>query len=186
MRPSLSVCSVLNACLRLRPMQWLNFKQRIKAPMIYLRYLIFPYNCDYVLSSTTQSVYHGRERGWLLFGWDYFGPIWTLLDLFRQTWFFASKTEKCFLAKVIWSKKLSFVWKDPKESKWAQNGPKWSKICYIDHFGSFWTLVDHFGTSATLPCLVIFDPKRAFLDPPAHMIKGWQGPKLLQTNFIYV
>ena len=61
--------------------------------------------------------------------WDYFGPIWTLLDLFRQTWFFASKTEKCFLAKVIWSKKLSFVWKDPKESKWAQNGPKWSKIC---------------------------------------------------------
>ena len=67
--------------------------------------------------------------------WDYFGPIWTLLDLFRQTWFFASKTEKCFLAKVIWSKKLSFVWKDPKESKWAQNGRKWSKICYIDHFG---------------------------------------------------
>ena len=67
--------------------------------------------------------------------WDYFGPIWTLLDLFIQTWFFASKTEKCFLAKVIWSKKLSFVWKDPKESKWAQNGPKWSKICYSDHFG---------------------------------------------------
>ena len=41
--------------------------------------------------------------------WDYFGPIWTLLDLFRQTWFFASKAVKCFLAKVIWSKKLGFV-----------------------------------------------------------------------------
>ena len=96
------------------------------------------------------------------------------------------KTEKCFLAEVIWSKKSSFVWNDPKESKWVQNGPKWSKICYIDHFGSFWTLVDHFGTSATLPFLVIFGPKRAFLDPPAHMIEGRQGPKLLQTNFVYV
>ena len=74
----------------------------------------------------------------------------------------------------------------PKRSKRAQNDPKWPKICYIDHFGSFWTLVDHFGTSATLPFLVIFGPKRAFLDPPAHMIEGRQGPKLLQTNFVYV
>ena len=112
--------------------------------------------------------------------------IWTLLDHFRQNLIFCLKTEKCFLAEVIWSKKSSFVWNDPKESKWVQNGPKWSKICYIDHFGSFWTLVDHFGTSATLPFLVIFGPKRAFLDPPAHMIEGRQGPKLLQTNFVLV
>ena len=118
--------------------------------------------------------------------WGHFGPIWTLSDQFRQNLIFCLKTEKCFLVEVIWSKKSSFVWNDPNESKWVQNGPKWSKICYIDHFGSFWTLVDHFGTSATLPCLVIFGPKRAFLDPPAHMIEGRQGPKLLQTNFVYV
>ena len=73
-----------------------------------------------------------------------------------------------------------------KESKWAQNGPKWSKTCYIDHLGSFWTLLDHFGTLASLPCLAIFSPKRAILDPPAHMIEGWQWPKLLQTNLVYV
>ena len=118
--------------------------------------------------------------------WDHFGPIWTLCDYFRQNLIFCLKTEKCFLAKVSWSKKSSFVRNHPTESKWAQNDPKWSKICYIDHFGSFWTLVDHFGTSATLPCLVIFGPKRAFLDPPAHTIEGWQGPKLLETKFVYV
>ena len=32
---------------------------------------------------------------------DPFGLFWTFLD---KTWFFASKTKKCFLAKVIWSK----------------------------------------------------------------------------------
>ena len=41
--------------------------------------------------------------------WGHFGPIWTLLDHFRQNLIFCLKTEKCFLAKVIWSKKLSFV-----------------------------------------------------------------------------
>ena len=30
-----------------------------------------------------------------------------------NSWFFASKTEKCLLAKVLWSKKSSFVWYDP-------------------------------------------------------------------------
>ena len=55
---------------------------------------------------------------------DHFGPIWTLLDHFRQNLIFCLKTEKCFFAKVIWSKKSSFVRNDPKESKWAQNDPK--------------------------------------------------------------
>ena len=51
---------------------------------------------------------------------------------------------------------------------WAQNGPKWSKTCYIDHLGSFWALLDRFGTSASLPCSAIFGPKRAI------MIRGSQ------------
>ena len=118
--------------------------------------------------------------------WGHFGPIWTLWDHFRQNLIFCLKNTKCFLAKVIWGKKSSLVWNDLKESKWAQNGVKWSKTCYNDNFGSFWTLLDHFGTSASLPCLAIFGPKRAFLDPPAHMIEGWQCPKPLQTNFVYV
>ena len=118
--------------------------------------------------------------------WGHFGPIWTLLDHFRQNLIFCSKSLRPRSTFLFWGKKSSFVWNDPKESKWAQNDPKWPKICYIDHFGSFWTLVDHFGTSATLPFLVIFGPKRVFLDPPAHMIGGWQGPKLLETKFVYV
>merc|ERR1711928_14347 len=46
--------------------------------------------------------------------------------------------------------------------------------------------LDLFGTSASLPCSAIFGPKRAILDPSAHMIEGWQWPKLLQTNLVYV
>ena len=106
--------------------------------------------------------------------WGHFGPIWTLWNHFRQHLIFGSKSlwprsTLCFLGK-----KSSFVWNDQKGSKWSQNGPKWSKTCYIDHLGSFWTLLDHFWTSASLPCLAIFGPKRAILDPPAHMIEGWQ------------
>ena len=118
--------------------------------------------------------------------WGHFGPIWTLWNHFRQHLIFGSKSlwprsTLCFLGK-----KSSFVWNDQKGSKWSQNGPKWSKTCYIDHLGSFWTLLDHFWTSASLPCLAIFGPKRAILDPPAHTIEGWQWLKLLQTNLVYV
>ena len=117
--------------------------------------------------------------------WGHFGPIWTLWDHFRQNLIFCLKNTKCFSAKVIWSKKSSFVWNDPKGFKRVQNGPKWSKTCYIGHLGSFWTLLDHFGKSVSLPCTAIFGPKRAISGPPAHMIEGWQWPKLLQTNFVY-
>ena len=37
--------------------------------------------------------------------WGHFGPIWTLWDHFRQNLIFCLKKTKCFLAKVIWSKK---------------------------------------------------------------------------------
>ena len=118
--------------------------------------------------------------------WGHFGTIWTLFDHFTQNLIFCLESTKCFLAKVIWSKNSSFVWNDQKESKWAQNDPKWSNTCYIDHLGSFWALLDHFGALASLPCSAIFGPKRAILDPSAHMIEGWQWPKLLQTNLVYV
>ena len=118
--------------------------------------------------------------------WGHFGTSWNLFDHITQNLIFCLKNTKCFLAKVIWSKKSSFVWNDKKESKWAQNGPKWSKTCYIDHLGSFWTLLDHFGGLASMPCLANFGPTRAILDPPAHMIEGWQWPKLFHTNLVYV
>ena len=119
----------------------------------------------------------------------HFVPFWAHLDFwdhFRLNLIFCPKSLWPRSTLCFWGKKSSFVWNDPKKSNWAQNGTKWSKTCYIDHFGSFWTLLDLFGTSASLPCLAIFGPKRAILDPPAHMIEGCQCPKLLQTNFVYV
>merc|ERR1712047_49070 len=71
-------------------------------------------------------------------------------------------------------------------AKLGPKWPQWSKTCYIDHLGSFWALLDRFGTPASLPCSAIFGPKRVILDPSAHMIEGWQWPKLLQTNLVYV
>ena len=65
------------------------------------------------------------------------GPFGPFFYHFLQKLIFCQENTKCFLAKVIWSKNSSFVWNDQKESKWAQNGPNWSKICYSDHFGSF-------------------------------------------------
>ena len=67
--------------------------------------------------------------------WGHFGPIWTLFGHFTQNLSFCSKSlwprsTLCFLGK-----KSSFVWNDQKGSKWSQNGPKWSKTCYIDHLG---------------------------------------------------
>ena len=61
----------------------------------------------------------------------------------NQRSIFRLKNTKCPLAKVVWSKKSSFVWNGSKGPKWAQKCPKWSKTCYIDHLGPFGTLLDH-------------------------------------------
>ena len=100
--------------------------------------------------------------------WGHFGPIWTLFGHFTQNFSFCSKSllprsSLCFIGK-----KSSFVWKDKKGSKQSQNGPKWSKTCYINHLGSFWNLLDHFGTSTSLPRFAIFGPKGSFWPPCTH------------------
>ena len=41
--------------------------------------------------------------------WCHFGIIWTLFDHFTQNLIFCPENTKCFLAKVIWSQKSSFV-----------------------------------------------------------------------------
>ena len=57
-------------------------------------------------------------------------------------------------------------------------------ILYIKKTLPFGTLLDHIETIASLPCLAIFGPKRAFWDPPLHIMGGWQGPKLPETNLV--
>ena len=120
---------------------------------------------------------------------DHLGPFWDHLDPF---WSFHTKLDflpwkhKVLLGQSDLEQKLKFCVKWPKR---LQMGPKWPqmvKTCYIDHLGSFWALLDHFGALASLPCSAIFGPKRAISDPSAHMIEGWQWPKLLQTNLVYV
>ena len=112
-----------------------------------------------------------------------FGLFWIISD---KTWFFApnhfgQEALFCFEAK-----NFCFVWNDPKESKWAQNDHKWPRICYIDHFGSFWDPRKPLWNISNPAMFGHFWPKKGFFGPPAHMIKGWQGSKLLQTNFVYV
>ena len=58
---------------------------------------------------------------------------------------------------------------DQKGSKWSQNGPKWSKTCYIDHFG---IILGPLRPLWDVGKPAIFGPKRAILDPSAHMIEG--------------
>ena len=55
--------------------------------------------------------------------WGHFGTIWTLFDHFTQNLIFCLESTKCFLAKVIWSKKFCVKW--PKR---VQMGPKWPQM----------------------------------------------------------
>ena len=115
--------------------------------------------------------------------WGHFGPIWTLFGHFTQNFSFCSKSllprsSLCFIGK-----KSSFVWKDKKGSKQSQNGPKWSKTCYINHLGSFWTLLDHFGTSTSLPRFAIFGPKGPFWTPLHTWLKDGNGQNCIKPTW---
>ena len=78
--------------------------------------------------STLQSGPKGSERdqnGQPKCFWSFgthFGPLWTLLDHFRQKWFFCPKWTKLGLAEVLRSKISILVWNGPKGPRWAQKG----------------------------------------------------------------
>ena len=102
------------------------------------------------------------------------GPFWTILD---KNDFFApngqsSGWQRCFGAKNINS--------CLKRSKRVQMGPKGSlmvKNTYVDHFGPFRTLLDHFGTLTSLPCLASFGPKWTIFGASPVMNGGPQSKK---------
>ena len=104
--------------------------------------------------STFQSGPKGSKRvqngqyNMFLTIWDIFGLIWTLLDHFRQNLIFFFGQE----ALCVFEAKIDFCLKRSKMVQMGPNGPKWSKICYIDHLGPFGTLLDHIGALASLPC----------------------------------
>ena len=85
---------------------------------------------------------HSRSRGvqkWPI--WDQkwpnpFGPFQTKLDFLLQT----TLAKKPF---VFLRRKIDFCLKRSKMVQMAPNGLKWSKTCYIDHLGPFWTTSGH-------------------------------------------
>ena len=114
--------------------------------------------------------------------WGHFGIIWTLFDHFTQNLIFCPENTKCFLAKVIWSQNQvlsEMIPKSPNGPKMAPNGQKYVKLIILDPRRLLWDISNPAMFSH-------FWPKKGFFGPPAHMIEGWQGPKLLQTNLIYV
>ena len=94
-----------------------------------------------------------------------FGPNCTIWDLLRQKSIFRLKNTKCFLAKVVWSKKSSFVWNGPKGPKNVPNGQKHVILTIWDHLGPFWTTSGHWQACHDRPFLV---PNGPFLMPPSH------------------
>ena len=72
-----------------------------------------------------------------------------------------------------------------KWSKRVQMGPKGSQMVkntLVDHFGPFWTLLDHFGTMTSLTCLANFGPKYVIFGPSPVMIGGPQSKKRVLTR----
>ena len=57
--------------------------------------------------------------------WGHSGPIWTLLDHFRQNLIFCLKNRKVLLGHSDLEQKIKFCL---KRSKRVQMGPKWPQI----------------------------------------------------------
>ena len=58
------------------------------------------------------------------------------------------------------------------------------KNTYVDHFGHFWTLLDHFGALTSLPRLAIFGPYPVMSDRPQSKKKG-SSPRLLCVGCLW-
>ena len=109
--------------------------------------------------------------------WDPLGPIWTLLDHFKQKLIFCFEVSPPNPTLSIWGKKVI--------------GPKGSQIIkntWDDHFGPLSTLLGHFGTLTSLPCLAIFGPKGTIFGPSPVINGGPQSTKKVhhqQVSYVW-
>ena len=85
--------------------------------------------------------------------------FWVISD---KTWFYAPK-HICQVALRVFEAKNWF------SSAKVQTGANRPKMVPNGQKHVILIIWDHFGALASLPCLAIFGPKRAFLDPPVHM-----------------
>ena len=112
---------------------------------------------------------------------DHLGPFWAHLDPFgpfqtKNDFLLWSTSAKPYFVHL--GQKIHFCL---KWSKSVQMGPKRSQMVkntLVDHFGPFWTLLDHFGTLTSLPCLAIFGPKWTIFDASHY---GSMVPKWLES-----
>ena len=91
---------------------------------------------------------------------DDFGHIWTILDHFRQKWFFSPNRQsrdwrRCFRAKD--QLLFEMVQKGP-------DGPKWSKKLRL----TILVLRDHFGGVTSLPLCLYQQPESCILQVSTH------------------
>ena len=110
--------------------------------------------------------------------WDPFGPIWTILDHFKQELIFCSEAP-------LPNPPLSITGKTSFFSEMVQNGPDGPKRVPSGqkHLGwPFWSLLDHFDKLKSLPCLAIFGPKWTIFGPSPMMSGGHQSKKRLITT----
>ena len=143
------------------PMIYPSFTNYI--PKIYLRYSHYPI---YTKDIPKKYLWYPLDIPLNLLGPS--GPLCTISN---KNWFLLRSTS----AKPYF---FHFGQKDHfclKWSKRAQIGPKGSqmvKSTWVDHFGSFWGVLDHFGTLTILPCLAIFGPKWTIFGPSPVMNSG--------------
>ena len=100
------------------------------------------------------------------YDFDLLGSFWAHFDLFGlfQTLFLL----KSISAKrhfVSLRRQINFCLKGPKGCTKAENGPKWSKKCHINHLGFFWTTCGHWQVCHVWPFLV---PNGPLWMPCAH------------------
>ena len=69
---------------------------------------------------------NGQPKSFWTFGTP-FGPIWTLLDHFKQELIFCSEAPLQNPILSIWGKEIIFVWNGPKGSRWTQTGSQMIK-----------------------------------------------------------
>ena len=96
----------------------------------------------------------------------HFGPIWTLLDLFRQNLIVCSKSLWPRSTFLFWGKKFLFCL---KWSKRVQMGPKWSQMAKNMLYWSFWIILDPRRPLWDISNPAMFGhfwPKKGFFGPP--------------------
>ena len=117
--------------------------------------------------------------------WNPFGPIWTILDNFKQELIFCSEAPLQNPTLSIWGKKSllsEMVQKEPDGPQKVPNGQK--------HLGlPYWPLLNPFRpllTLTSLPCWAIFGQKWTIFGPSPVMNGGPQSEKKAHHHISYV